>query len=101
MPFDDLQAFVRHLEQHGQLKRVRVEVDPELEATALTEELGHRLQRKGQALLLDEAAGEEDDRATCGSRAVPSRGQARVRTPPSATSIAGSPAGRSKTGSES
>ena len=36
MPFDDLQHFVQYLEQQGQLKRVRAEVDPELEVTEIT-----------------------------------------------------------------
>ena len=35
MIFGDLQEFLRYLEQHGQLKRVHAEVDPELEVTEM------------------------------------------------------------------
>ena len=28
MAFADLQSFIAHLERHGELKRVKVEVDP-------------------------------------------------------------------------
>ena len=37
MPFDDLQQFVQYLEQKGQLKRVRAQVDPELEVTEIAQ----------------------------------------------------------------
>ncbi len=35
MAFSDMQSFIRHLEKEGQLKRVQVEVDPELEVTEI------------------------------------------------------------------
>jgi len=37
MPFPDLQSFLRELEQRGQLRRIRVEVDPELEIAAVAD----------------------------------------------------------------
>ena len=54
MPFGDLQEFVRHLEQKGQLKRIRVEVDPELEVTEITQRV---LQEHGPALLFERPKG--------------------------------------------
>ena len=33
--FADLQSFLAHLERHGELKRVSVEVDPELELSLI------------------------------------------------------------------
>ena len=33
--FDNLQDFVKHLEKNGELHRVKVEVDPELEITEI------------------------------------------------------------------
>src|SRR5712671_4736460 len=54
MPFDDLQEFVRYLEQKGQLKRVRVEVDPELEVTEITQRV---LREQGPALLFERPRG--------------------------------------------
>ncbi len=54
MPFENLQEFVRFLEQHGQLKRVRVEVDPELEVTEITQRV---LREEGPALLFEHAKG--------------------------------------------
>lgn len=50
MPFDDLQQFIAHLERHGQLKRIRVEVDPVLEAG----EIAQRVLREGGPALLFE-----------------------------------------------
>ena len=35
MPFADLQSFAAELERQGQLKRVSVEVDPQLEITEI------------------------------------------------------------------
>jgi len=43
MPFADLQAFLAHLEATRQLQRVRVEVDPVLEAG----EIAQRVLRDG------------------------------------------------------
>src|SRR6516162_7277912 len=54
MPFDDLQQFVHHLEQQGQLKRIRVEVDPELEVTEITQRV---LREEGPALLFENPKG--------------------------------------------
>jgi 4-hydroxy-3-polyprenylbenzoate decarboxylase len=54
MPFDDLQQFVRHLEQAGQLKRIRAEVDPELEVTEITQRV---LRERGPALLFERPRG--------------------------------------------
>src|SRR6059036_2112564 len=54
MPFEDLQEFVRYLEQQGQLKRVRIEVDPELEVTEITQRV---LREEGPALLFEHAKG--------------------------------------------
>src|SRR5439155_11400629 len=54
MPFSDLQDFLRYLERHGQLKRVRAEVDPELEVTEITQRV---LQEQGPALLFERPKG--------------------------------------------
>src|SRR5262245_8862552 len=54
MPFADLQEFLRHLEQKGQLKRIRVEVDPELEVTEITQRV---LREQGPALLFERPKG--------------------------------------------
>ena len=54
MPFHDLQDFVRHLELGGQLKRVRVEVDPELEAPEISQRV---LREGGPALLFERPKG--------------------------------------------
>jgi 4-hydroxybenzoate decarboxylase subunit C len=48
--FPDLQSFLRHLERHGELRRVRVEVDPDLEIT----EIATRMVREGGPALLFE-----------------------------------------------
>ena len=54
MPFGDLQDFLRYLEQTSQLKRVRTEVDPELEVTEITQRV---LQEQGPALLFERPKG--------------------------------------------
>ena len=54
MPFHDLHEFVRYLEDRGQLKRVRVEVDPVLEVTEITQRV---LQDGGPALLFERPKG--------------------------------------------
>jgi UbiD family decarboxylase len=54
MAFADLQEFVRHLEQKGQLKRIRAEVDPELEVTEITQRV---LLQGGPALLFERPKG--------------------------------------------
>lgn len=50
MPFTDLQQFAACLERHGELKRVRVEVDPELEITEIATRV---VQEEGPALLFE------------------------------------------------
>jgi UbiD family decarboxylase len=54
MPFDDLQQFVQHLQQTGQLKRIRAEVDPELEVTEISQRV---LREHGPALLFERPKG--------------------------------------------
>jgi UbiD family decarboxylase len=54
MPFDDLQQFLHHLEQRGQLKRIRAEVDPELEVTEITQRV---IREDGPALLFENPKG--------------------------------------------
>lgn len=50
MAFTDMQSFIRHLEKEGQLQRVQVEVDPELEVT----EIATRAVLEGRPALLFE-----------------------------------------------
>src|SRR5215475_7415005 len=54
MPFHDLQEFVRHLEATRQLKRIRVEVDPVLEAGEISQRV---LRDQGPALLFERPKG--------------------------------------------
>jgi 4-hydroxy-3-polyprenylbenzoate decarboxylase len=54
MPFWDLQSFVQYLDRNGQLKRVRVEVDPELEVTEIAQRV---LRDQGPALLFERPKG--------------------------------------------
>src|SRR5215475_9363392 len=54
MAFADLPEFIRYLERKGQLKRIQVEVDPELEATEITERV---LRQGGPALLFERPKG--------------------------------------------
>ncbi len=54
MPFADLQQFIEFLEKNGQLKRIRAEVDPELEVTEITQRV---LREKGPALLFERPKG--------------------------------------------
>ena len=54
MPFADLQQFLQSLEQKGQLKRIRVEVDPELEVTEIAQRV---LREQGPALLFERPKG--------------------------------------------
>ena len=48
MPYTDLQAFVQDLEARNQLKRIRAEVDPLLEITAITDRVS-KLPAAGEA----------------------------------------------------
>jgi len=54
MLFAGLQEFLSHLESRGQLKRVRAEVDPELEITEITQRV---LLDRGPALLFENPKG--------------------------------------------
>ena len=54
MPFNDLQQFIAALERNGQLKRVRVEVDPVLEASEIAQRV---LIEGGPALLFERPKG--------------------------------------------
>jgi 4-hydroxy-3-polyprenylbenzoate decarboxylase len=54
MPFADLQAFVAHLEANRQLRRIRVEVDPVLEAGEIAQRV---LREGGPALLFERPSG--------------------------------------------
>src|SRR3954469_24225349 len=54
MPFADLQQFIRVLEEKGQLKRIRAEVDPELEVTEITQRV---VRESGPALLFERPKG--------------------------------------------
>src|SRR5437870_672554 len=54
MPFADLQHFIRFLEGKGQVKRIRVEVDPELEITEITQRV---IREHGPALLFERPKG--------------------------------------------
>jgi len=52
--FSDLQGFVAHLERQGELKRVRIEVDPELEMTEIATRV---VRQQGPALLFERVKG--------------------------------------------
>src|SRR5207244_12162806 len=54
MPFDDLHQFVAHLERQGMLRRVRVEVDPVLEASEIAQRV---VRENGPALLFERPKG--------------------------------------------
>lgn len=54
MPFRDLQSFLTHLEANRMLKRVRVEVDPELEITEIVTRV---VREEGPALLFERVKG--------------------------------------------
>jgi 4-hydroxy-3-polyprenylbenzoate decarboxylase len=54
MPFEDLQAFLSHLERHGQLKRIKAPVDPVLEVTEITQRV---IREQGPALLFEQPIG--------------------------------------------
>ncbi|MDH3214938.1 MAG: UbiD family decarboxylase [Candidatus Krumholzibacteria bacterium] len=54
MPFSDLQSYLHHLEAHKMLRRVRVEVDPELEITEIATRV---VREEGPALLFERVKG--------------------------------------------
>ncbi|HEX9017175.1 MAG TPA: UbiD family decarboxylase [Chloroflexota bacterium] len=53
-PFDDLQGFLAYLERQGELRRVSVEVDPELEVTEIATRV---VREQGPALLFERVKG--------------------------------------------
>lgn len=56
MKYTDLRDFINHLEQQGQLKRIKVEVDPVLEMTEISDRV---LRAGGPALLFENPKGSE------------------------------------------
>lgn len=54
MPFDDLREFIGALEKHSELKRVRTEVDAELEISEITDRVSKKV---GPALLFENVRG--------------------------------------------
>ena len=54
MPFNSLQHFVNHLERNGELRRIRAEVDPVLEAPEIAQRV---LREEGPAILFENAKG--------------------------------------------
>src|SRR5450432_1155300 len=54
MPYDDLRAFIKTLEQRGELKRIPFEVDPYLE---ITEFADRSVKNNGPALLFEKPKG--------------------------------------------
>ena len=54
MPFNDLPAFLRELERRKELKRVKVEVDPELEITEIVTRV---VAQEGPALIFEKVKG--------------------------------------------
>ena len=56
MPFSDLQHFMAVLERRGELRRIRVEVDPELEITEIATRV---VKDEGPALLFERVKGSD------------------------------------------
>lgn len=54
MPYRDLQSFLTALERHKELRRIRVEVDPELEITEIAARV---VRQEGPALLFEKVKG--------------------------------------------
>ncbi|MEW6129148.1 MAG: menaquinone biosynthesis decarboxylase [Acidobacteriota bacterium] len=54
MPIADLREFIKTLEKHGELKRIRAEVDAELEITEITDRVSKQV---GPALLFENIRG--------------------------------------------
>ena len=56
MAYEDLYAFVESLERHGELKRIALEVDPDLEITEITDRV---CKKDGPALLFERVRGSD------------------------------------------
>ena len=56
MAYKDLREFIDRLEQEGELKRIDVEVDPELEITEITDRVSKNY---GPALLFENVKGSD------------------------------------------
>ncbi len=56
LAYRDLQEFIRTLEKHGELKRIKAEVDPELEITEITDRVS---KAHGPALLFENVRGSD------------------------------------------
>lgn len=54
MPYDDLRSYVNALDREGELQRVKVEVDPELEITEIATRM---VKQQGPALLFENVKG--------------------------------------------
>jgi 4-hydroxy-3-polyprenylbenzoate decarboxylase len=59
MAFRDLREFIKHLEQRGELVRVKVQVNPELEITEITDRVSKGAASQNKALLFEHVAGSE------------------------------------------
>lgn len=57
MAYKDLREFIADLEQRGLLKRIRAEVDPELEITEITDRISKRKGKENVALLFENVKG--------------------------------------------
>ena len=57
MAYKDLREFMADLEQRGLLKRIRAEVDPELEITEITDRISKRKGKENVALLFENVKG--------------------------------------------
>ncbi len=55
-PWEDIREFINHLESIGQLARIKVPVDPELEITEITDRM---VKSSGPALLFDNVIGSQ------------------------------------------
>ena len=53
-PFPDLQSYLAHLEQIGELRRVKVEVDPKFEIAEIVQRV---IRQNGPALLFENVKG--------------------------------------------
>ena len=57
MAFRDLRDFIRELDKRGELVRVRVPVDPELEITEITDRVSKAPAAQNKALLFENVKG--------------------------------------------